>query len=682
MKMNFENWYNKMVVENQTAVATEITTSVGKSSEAPIVNTPSREDIMSDVDSIMTQLNQLSAQVKEDFNIEILDESLILENSAWESAKGSYGSLLSDPVFQLVGLGIAGVLGALGLGAKSVKDNVRNIKIGKQILPDYNKLKQLELQGIKLEVVKNQLEEKKEQIEAGADESLDVVLEVDPAVKKPAAKPTNKAVTPPANKPQKSDIESAKDKMVKKIEVQINAISKKMEILSTSIETYKTNLEQKYSEERVFGFGAKRVRKLLAQAKDGVAQEVATAKLKFFSETLSDETKEELKNSISEINKRTAERDAEIEKEAKENAEKAKKIASEDEETANALADIKDKKDDGDADPKNTNNPKKTDDAGNKDTKSSGPSDAEKAALAQQDKNTKDAADAEKAKTKKADDSKDKKDGKPSSRRKEVEDQIAKDNAEPAKIINDPKQEKPKKEEPKKEEPKQEKPKKEEPKKEEPKQEKPKKEEPKKEEPKQEKPKKEEEPKKEEPKKEKPKKEEEPKKEEPKKEEPKKEDPSWDKYEEPEIAKGKSSWDGMQGAGWGDKKDNKEPEKSSWDNKEEPKKDTIQKAKDAQAAAKAKVDKDSKEKSEENDKAKEDKKKKSAKESLVISATELGLNELASEINSKLDWQFENNSALYIKYKTQISKAEFDQKINESKYSALSISDRMRILLG
>jgi hypothetical protein len=138
----------------------------------------------------------------------------------------------------------------------------------------------------------------------------------------------------------------------------------------------------------------------------------------------------------------------------------------------------------------------------------------------------------------------------------------------------------------------------------------------------------------------------------------------------------------MQGAGWGDKKDNKEPEKSSWDNKEEPKKDTIQKAKDAQAAAKAKVDKDSKEKSEENDKAKEDKKKKSAKESLVISATELGLNELASEINSKLDWQLENNSALYVKYKTQISKAEFDQKINESKYSTLSISDRMRILLG
>ena len=72
----------------------------------------------------------------------------------------------------------------------------------------------------------------------------------------------------------------------------------------------------------------------------------------------------------------------------------------------------------------------------------------------------------------------------------------------------------------------------------------------------------------------------------------------------------------------------------------------------------------------------------SPKESLVIAATELGLNELATEISSKVDWQFENKSALYIKYEMQISKAASDQKINESKYSTVSVADKLKMLLG
>ena len=122
MKMNFENWYNKMVVENE-AVTTVSPSITDKSiTTDPIVAAPSREDIMSDVDSIMTQLDQLSAQVKEDFDIEILDESLVLEG-AWDDTKDNFGSLFGDPVFQLVGLGLAGIIGALGLlvGLKLVK---------------------------------------------------------------------------------------------------------------------------------------------------------------------------------------------------------------------------------------------------------------------------------------------------------------------------------------------------------------------------------------------------------------------------------------------------------------------------------------------------------------------------------------------------------------------------------
>lgn len=74
------------------------------------------------------------------------------------------------------------------------------------------------------------------------------------------------------------------------------------------------------------------------------------------------------------------------------------------------------------------------------------------------------------------------------------------------------------------------------------------------------------------------------------------------------------------------------------------------------------------------------KKVSSPKESLVLAATELGLNEMASEIQSKFDWQFENNSALYVKYKMEIDKHTNIKKLNES-YST-SISDKFRTLLG
>ena len=69
-----------------------------------------------------------------------------------------------------------------------------------------------------------------------------------------------------------------------------------------------------------------------------------------------------------------------------------------------------------------------------------------------------------------------------------------------------------------------------------------------------------------------------------------------------------------------------------------------------------------------------------AKESLIFAANELGLNEMSKEIAEKQDWQFENNSALYIKYNTEIEKHSALKKINES--TATSIADKFRMLLG
>ena len=390
--MNFENWYSKMLSETATTTVSPTTTVDVKPKTDAIANVPSREDIISDVDSIMTQLDQLSAQVKEDFNIEILDESLVLEG-AWDDTKDNFGSLFGDPVFQLVGLGIAGIIGALGLSVKAVKDTKRNGAIGKMVMGDYAKLKQLKLQEVKLEAIQHQLEEKKDDIEAANESIID---EANPAAKKPAQKPAQKPQAGPnaqarqtaiadkekalkakeaeakknaaaANKTTSSDENDARDKMAEKIEAQIQAIIKKRDVLDTSITTYESTLDAKYAEEKITGFGSKKVHTLIASAKDGVAQEVAEARLKFFSETLSDEALKELKESLDAINQRQAKRTADINKEAEENAAKAKEVAAEDEDVKAALDKIKNPNADDEEEPETEEEPTSDDGGGDSD---------------------------------------------------------------------------------------------------------------------------------------------------------------------------------------------------------------------------------------------------------------------------------------------------------------------------
>lgn len=382
--MNFENWYSKMLSETATTTVSPTATVDVKPKTDAIANVPSREDIISDVDSIMTQLDQLSAQVKEDFNIEILDESLVLEG-AWDDTKDNFGSLFGDPVFQLVGLGIAGIIGALGLSVKAVKDTKRNSAIGKMVMGDYAKLKQLKLQEVKLEAIQHQLEEKKDDIEA-ANES--VIDEANPAAQKPQAgsnaQARQKAIADKekalkakeaeakknaaaANKTTSSDENDARDKMAEKIEAQIQAVIKKRDVLDTSITTYESTLDAKYAEEKITGFGSKKVHTLIASAKDGVAQEVAEARLKFFSENLSDEALKELKESLDAINRRQAKRTEEINKEAEENAAKAKEVAAEDEEVKAALDKIKNPNADTEEEPETKEEPKSDDNDGESD---------------------------------------------------------------------------------------------------------------------------------------------------------------------------------------------------------------------------------------------------------------------------------------------------------------------------
>ena len=72
-------------------------------------------------------------------------------------------------------------------------------------------------------------------------------------------------------------------------------------------------------------------------------------------------------------------------------------------------------------------------------------------------------------------------------------------------------------------------------------------------------------------------------------------------------------------------------------------------------------------------------KKNEAKKSLVARASEAGLNELAEEIATKLDWQIAEGTALRTKYDTIIKKAENDNQLNERLH--VSVKDRFRNLL-
>lgn len=430
--MNFENWYNRILTENEAIasdVATKVSTSIDSSkTEVSIPNTPSREDIMSDVDTIMTQLNQLSAQVKEDYReielewgFESLSENLVLEG-AWDDAKSSYGNLFSDPVFQLVGLGITGVVAGLGLSvaavAKYIKDTKRNKAIAKQVLGDYERLKKQKLDELQQEAIIQKLELKRDQIGAEENESFTNIQEADPAVaKKPVAKKpaAQKTVVDPESK------EAQIQKMKARMTAQITALQKKKDVLSAGIQKLEEFLDKKYKStdndgnSKITGFGSKKVHKLIAQAEDDVQITVDEARLKLMGDEMDPEMKKKVAQRINKLKQESAQRSAAIEKEAEENAKKVKEIAAEDEETKNALADLEKNKGKEDSEDTDAQTAEPSSDKPET-TQKSEPSDAEKAAAAQQDKDKKNAEDAETYKAQRAEADKKKQD-------KEKEDQ-------------------------------------------------------------------------------------------------------------------------------------------------------------------------------------------------------------------------------------------------------------------
>lgn len=299
---SFESWYNSIteqVKENADAApAPTAPASAANQTDAvsPEISSDKKE-MIKDVDTIMSQLAQLSVQVKEKHDIEIFEGDVINE-SAWSM------SLSEDPVFQLISAGLLGVgaiAAALGFGASALADYKRNKKIGAGVEPDYNKLKELKLQEVKVQATIAQLQAKKSAISAMAGKSED------------------------------SDKLSAKKE---ELDSHIDQFKEKKDQLSTAAEEFQSSLLDKYSEENLYGTFSGKVRTLIALKKSEISATVTDYKLKVLGDTMPADTKKDLTERINAAKLEFKQNQIEYKKDIENNAKKVeaakKKLPAED----------------------------------------------------------------------------------------------------------------------------------------------------------------------------------------------------------------------------------------------------------------------------------------------------------------------------------------------------------------
>jgi hypothetical protein len=302
--MTFESWYKSItesVKENAemapTAPAPANPTTASQPTTGKAEISAEKSDIIKDVDSIMSQLAKLSVQVKEAHDIEVLEEvNLINESGAWAM------SLSEDPIFQLISAGLLGVgaiATAIGFGAGAIKDYNRNKKIGALVEPDYDKLKELKLQEVKVQATIMQLKAKKAAISAIDGE-------------------------------EKEKIDAKKEEL----DAHIDQFNEKKDQLATTAEEFQSSLSDKYSEENLHGNFSGKVRTLIALKKSEVSADVTDYKLKVLGDTMPAETKKDLTQRMNAAKLEFKQNQLEYKKDIEENAKKVedakKKLPKED----------------------------------------------------------------------------------------------------------------------------------------------------------------------------------------------------------------------------------------------------------------------------------------------------------------------------------------------------------------
>lgn len=324
----FEQWYNSTKEANTIVEATEDNVPIAKTSTSiesdttTVVSSPEAtgeegySKMMQDCDDIINSLKTLSDQLTES------EDNLVKENAMKTT-------LMSDPIIMGAILGLGAIMGAVGLGAKAIKDTKKNKKVIKSAEKDYTKLKQLKLQTVKMEVAVSSLEDKKAEMS-----TAESVKEADAPAKDPkAAKKAAKQAAAAANK------KASLDKMKAKLDNQILAMTKKKDGIKEATADFEAATEAKYAE--VSGFGSNKVKTLIADIKDSTAQEIATYKLDAMGDTMSPETKKDLKERINKSKQSQKERMDTIKAEQEKNAKKLEDAAENDEKVKAELEEVR-----------------------------------------------------------------------------------------------------------------------------------------------------------------------------------------------------------------------------------------------------------------------------------------------------------------------------------------------------
>lgn len=327
----FEQWYNSTKKANSIDEAAEDNVPVAKSSTSiesdttTVVSSPEipgeegYSKMMQDCDDIINSLKTLSDQLTESE-----DQTLNEQNPMG-------AVLMNDPIIMGAVLGLTAVIGAVGLGAKAIKDGAKNKKTIKEAEKDYSKLKKLKMQTVKMEVAVLSLEDKRREL------STTESVEEDSDAK--AAKVKVKEKASAANK------KKALVKMKAKLDNQIESMSKKKDGIKAASTEYGSSLEVKYS--KVSGFGSGKVKTLIADMRDQITTEVSEYKLDAWGDKMSAETKKDLKERISKTKQSQKERMDQIKAEQEKTAKKLDDAAKNDEKVKAELEQIKAEKEKG-----------------------------------------------------------------------------------------------------------------------------------------------------------------------------------------------------------------------------------------------------------------------------------------------------------------------------------------------
>ena len=321
----FEQWYNSTKEAHSIDESAEDNVPVAKSSTsiesdtATVVASPETtgeegySKMMQDCDDIINSLKTLSDQLTES------------EDQPLNEANPMGQVLMEDPIIMGAVLGLTAVIGAVGLGAKAIKDGAKNKKTIKEAEKDYSKLKKLKMQTVKMEVAVLSLEDKRREL--STTESIE------------EAGDDVKAKASAANK------KKALQKMKAKLDNQIESMRQKKDGINSAATEYGSSLEVKYS--KVSGFGSGKVKTLIADMRDQITTEVSEYKLDAWGDKMSAETKKDLKERITKSKQAQKERMDKITAEQEKNAKKLDDAAKNDEKVKAELEQIKAEKEKG-----------------------------------------------------------------------------------------------------------------------------------------------------------------------------------------------------------------------------------------------------------------------------------------------------------------------------------------------